>query len=97
MSSSRISLLGSIALVLCLAPLRAEELKEKENEPPAKTVEELAKILRPSIVVVTTKGRESRSVLVQPNLRLEKRTTNLKRSGMRWQHSRTSMVGSGNR
>ena len=60
MSSSRISLLGSIAFVLFLAPLRAEEPKEKEKEPPAKTVEELAKDLRLSIVVVTTKGREIR-------------------------------------
>ena len=42
------------------APVRAEEPKPKEKVAKTRTVEELARDLKPSIVVITAKGRESK-------------------------------------
>jgi serine protease Do len=60
MSCFRACFFGS-ACFLYLAPFTpADEPKTKDKPTEAKSVEELAKELRASIVVVTTKGRESR-------------------------------------
>jgi serine protease Do len=56
--SRRTFVLSALIAGLFLAPAAADE--PKKDSPPEKTVEELAKELRPSVVVITAKGRDSK-------------------------------------